>query len=310
MRFQFDFARKSALWTRLVVQPFNEESSVVTLYYRVLRGEAGKSQDEACFRVRPSMYDYVDSHDHRHQKPIHQTEGFKTGDYLQHLQKYEREKASGKRDEDDIPEAFESMFLHHHIYLPVAMNAAEMPGFLQKILDDFRQIEKECSEKGQYPLGGYTFATPEETRDLLEQYFKCIKVQNKATEKTASPVLQFSSPKTVESMTPLAFIDNHIATQLGEQYKKQYGKNWVIKKIEEADEFEIIFNLPAYPALKWQEWFLKRFPNSSFQRGEDNKGIIVALLTAEDLKPENRELFMSLTRTSSAHPATLADLRI
>jgi hypothetical protein len=396
MRFQFNFARKSALWARLVVQPFNEESSVITLYYRILRGEAGKSKDEACFRVRPSIYDYIESRDPRHEKPIHKTQGLKTEDYLQRLQSYEQEKASGQRDEDNIPEVFESMFLHHHIYLPVAMSADEIPGFLQKILDDFRQLENKCSEKGQYPLGRYTFTTPAEGQDLVEQYLKFIKAESKATETAASPVLRFTPPKKFEPVTPLQsyidtylsnylgpgfmqdlgkvwvmdrlssgdwsvqltlplineegkeffferfkkctfekvgdntlklqglitkntlllnflnLVDQDIAAQLGDKYKAEFGKNWVIKieKIEEADSFKAIFSLPAYPALKWQEWFLKRFPNSLFQKGEGNKGVIVVSLTIEDLKPENREIFMSLTHTSSVHPATLADLRI
>jgi len=151
-RFEYEIKNPKNIWKKITVHDM-----IITFYYRVLRGRTQQDKDQAIFDVIPTSYQTCLIHDENKEHPgLHKRDPKEKLSQFDMMQITERE---GK-------EAFEHVYLHHHIKMEKSITIE----LLEQIIQNFRKTESLCARVGDYSPGTYTFLHTEEEKSLKSNF--------------------------------------------------------------------------------------------------------------------------------------------
>ena len=255
-RFEYVLKNSNSIWEKITVQ-----GSVITFYYRILRGREGQTKDEALFAVAPVGYDYVFD-----QQPKHEGLHSKTGD-----------------------NAFEHLWLHRHIDCKAGVTSQ----VLSNLIAVFRQLEPVCAQKGQYTLGQYVFMFPTDEEALMNAFSQYLKTNQPGVD---SDIPKSQSSNASPAITPSYTLLKHtapnkgdaarklLAERLGESFMRKHGESLSLE--ESGDYYHFTITLPLKKGTG-EAWFLKKIRDCQFTpatEGQTTVRMTVQIVSGESLE--------------------------
>ncbi len=304
--FSYTVEASNNIWEKIVIH-----DSVVTLYYRILRGKAGQAQDEALFAVAPTCYEYIFDNDDQH-KGLHK---YDKTNFMSHI---------------DEPGAADFMFLHRHIKLKQPLSIST----LQAIISTFRKLEPACAQHGKYEIGKYIFLSDRDEASLIEGVLQHLKLKHQTglasiagesnknegkkegkleellqkTLRDASSAHNSSGSSasnalsaTNNSFMPQYILMEHtkpdkaqavresIAKKLGSAFMKKHGSALSMEMVD-VDKYRITITLPLSESGK--QWFLNKEPTCQFElvAGGTKVTIPFSIISSDSIERHMRTL--------------------